>query len=428
MLALERHNLQTCGGSLTENFYSLKRERVVQIKGHEIPRASLGTPQLTRDTLALRKSDVWKSLAALVGLPYLTRKINESYEIHVPQTTTLGSRMIRDRLPPNPTMGQRLQHYYKSFLSKIYPSIHATYVFGVLAFNIAYLFDNSKYSSPLLWLIGTRLRRLSEADHRMMAVNARQPAAASPGPARVAQSNSILVPQSLYPCLLSYTRLLLPASIFALKFLEWWHASDFARQLSRKVLEGLELPPPLVTGSTHQMAATNASRSSQPGMATKTNTVSLSNTESQNCGVASFQSKLQHPRSKSSGLPILTVPAPSSTSFSSSNALCPVCLYPVQTPTAVQTGYVFCYTCIFKWIDGSHERQTAFLEGDDYELEWERYGQSEVKTGRTKDDREEEQSPDKNRKMHQWDLGQGRCPVTGRKGLGGTDGLRRLVV
>ena len=66
----------------------------------------------------------------------------------------------------NPSLRQRIFYYYKWFLRNVYPSVNAAYYFSVLAFNLAYLFDNTKYSSPFLWLIGTRIRRLGAADHR----------------------------------------------------------------------------------------------------------------------------------------------------------------------------------------------------------------------------------------------------------------------
>ena len=99
MLLVERHFLKLYGGSFTENFYGLKRERVLRVRGGEIPRAQLGAAAQVRDTLKLRDSDVWRNLAVLVGLPYLKRKLDESYDIHAAQTgisgTPDGERMAR---------------------------------------------------------------------------------------------------------------------------------------------------------------------------------------------------------------------------------------------------------------------------------------------------------------------------------------------
>ncbi|KAI4136395.1 MAG: hypothetical protein L6R39_007810, partial [Caloplaca ligustica] len=244
MLAVERHYLRTYGGGFTENFYGLKRERALRIKGGEAPRASRGASNLMREALQLTEKDIWKNLAIMVGLPYVKRKLDESYEIHAPQASIVGPQYGRDTLPPNPTIRQRILYYYKWFLRNVYPSINAAYYFSILAFNLAYLFDNTKFSSPFLWLIGTRIRRMGQADYRAIALAEQQtPPPSHPGAARPSQTNSIWNPVTfatiIYPRLLSSLRLLLPTSIFALKFLEWWHASDFARQLSRKAAEGL---------------------------------------------------------------------------------------------------------------------------------------------------------------------------------------------
>jgi peroxin-12 len=359
MLIVERHFLKTHGGGFTENFYGLKREKALQ---SEIPRAQIGAPAIVRETLSLTETDIWKNLAVMVGLPYLKRKLDESYDINAPRAL-LGANYTR--LPPNPTLKQRFLHYYRWFLRNIYPSINAAYYFSLIAFNLAYLFDNSKYSSPFLWLIGTRMRRLGQADYQAIAA-LNEPTIA---PAGRPGSSSIFHPRTLYPRLLSSLKFVLPTSIFALKFLEWWHASDFARQLSRKAAEGLELPPPIVSGLSIVAKTTlPSSEKSNP-----TDNANLSSNP---------------PIASSCLLPIFTVPQPAN------SGLCPICEEEVQTATACQTGFVFCYTCIHKWVNGDHEKQEAFMVG-----------------------REEK-----------WESGKGRCAVTGRRVLGGTEGLRRIMV
>ena len=436
MLAVERHFLKTYGGGFTENFYGLKRERVLRIKGGEVPRARLGAPGLMRETLQLQASDIWKNLAIMVGLPYLKRKLDESYDIHTPQAAIIGSSYNRESLPHDATIRQRILYYYKWFLRNIYPSINAAYYFSLLAFNLAYLSDKSKFSSPFLWLIGTRFRRLSEADNRAIALTA-QSAATSPShpTARPGQASSLFNPLTfafvIYPRLLSSLRILLPTSIFALKFLEWWHASDFARQLSKKATEGLDLPPPVISGLPLKSDSQNTKESTQvEGSLSLTsplaNTVSLSSPPSDNHEPATppttSRSTAKHtpPICATTLLPIHTVPAPKS----NTSSLCPICMHPIQTPTSAQTGFVFCYTCIFKWVDGSHERQIAFMEGKGGNEEgWdEEFGKEG--SGRKEGEDEEKRGTREGR----WESGKGRCAVTGRKVLAGTDGLRRVMV
>ena len=436
MLIVERHYLKTYGGGFTENFYGLKREKVLRIKGGEAPRAQLAAPALMRETLQLQSRDIWNNLAITVGLPYLKRKLDESYDIHVPQATMLGPNYNRNNLPPDATIRQRIMYYYKWFLRKVYPSINAAYYFSILAFSLGYLFDNTKYSSPFLWLIGIRIRRLSQVDHRAIALAEQRPAPAASGTgARPGQGSSIFNPVTfasiIYPRLLSSLKLLLPASIFALKFLEWWHASDFARQLSKKAAEGLDLPPPVISGlppkPTHkEKPKAPVSSSSKP---TTTNTVSLSSPPPQkeptspriSSSDPSKPTKPSPPISSSSLLPIHTVPPPTV----STSSLCPICIRPIQTATSAQTGFVFCYTCIFKWVDGSHERQMLFMAG-----------KSGGEEGWDEDDFESDEDQKKEGKSGgrggskggKWESGKGRCAVTGRRVLGGTDGLRRVMV
>lgn len=382
MLLVERHFLRTYGGSFTENFYSMKRARVLRVRGGEIPRAQLGASDSVRDAVRLSSRDVWKNLAVLVGLPWLKRKFDESYDVHAAHANLLGPGYNRERdgLQRGASIKQRLMFWYKWFLRNIYPSVNAAYYFSLLVFNMAYLFDSTKYHSPFLWLIGTRIRRLGPADHAAIAALSQ---ARKPGPARPGETGSLFSPRtlarSITPRLLSSLKILLPTSIFALKFLEWWHASDFARQLSRKAAENMDLPPPVLPS-----APSTRKQENEP-----------------------IQNNPDPPIAASSLLPILTVPLPAD------SALCPICSTPVTNPTASPSGFVYCYTCIHRWVEGEHERQVAFMEG----------------AGREEGGEEsEEWSREEGSREGRWESGKGRDAVTGRKVLGGTEGLRRVVV
>jgi peroxin-12 len=365
MLLVERHYLRTRGGSFTEHFYGLKREKALQ---SEIPRASSAAASIVRDTLKLADADIWKNLAVMVGVPYLKRKLDESHEIEAPRAL-LGANYTR--MPANPTVRQRIMHYYRWFIRNVYPSVHAGYCFAVLAFNLAYLFDNSKYHSPLMWLIGTRIRRMNGADYRALE-ELEKPLSGHPPAAGL----SIFSPRTLGPRILGSLSVLLPTSIFALKFLEWWYASDFAKQLTRKAAENLELPPPVVSG----LAALGLKKPKKGGEQAQVNTKEEKEAKAGNVENA--------PIATPSLLPIYTVPAPED------SELCPICEDEIQTATACQTGVVYCYSCIHRWVDGSHSKQEEFMAD----------------------------------KAGKWESGEGRCAVTGRRILGGTEGLRRIMV
>ncbi|KAL2370904.1 peroxisome assembly protein 12 [Blastomyces gilchristii SLH14081] len=455
-LLVERYYLRTFGGSFTENFYSLKRERVLATKNGEVPRAQLGAAGPVRETLKLRSSDIWKNLAVMVGIPYLKRKLDEGYDIHAAPHAALaasgggGPRYHPDDdLPHNPTVRQRLMHYYKWFLRNVYPSLNAAYYFAILAFNLAYLFDNTKYSSPFLWLIGTRIRRLGPADHAAIELATQPPKAKTKTPGtRPSGALGFLRPENIYPHLLGSLKIFLPTSIFALKFLEWWHASDFSRQLARKATEALDLPAPVVSGMLSPTAATAAATASATAKKATTSTTTSKSSDKPSSSQTHIPKRPNPPPiSSTSYLPIFTVPLPAvdpaaadaNPASASTQSPCPICLNPLNNPTACQTGYVFCYSCIFRWINGEHERQIDFMNGKG--SEWEDDGDGDghgrentVQTvtgemsGTDGEGGKGNDLDNKSSRVGRWESGEGRCAVTGRRVLGGSEGLRRVLV
>ncbi|KAK4103795.1 hypothetical protein N658DRAFT_494306 [Parathielavia hyrcaniae] len=356
-LVVERHYLRTRAGSFTEHFYGLKREKALAA---EIPRATAAAPGAVRDALRLTRADVWRNLLVVVGVPYLKRKLDEAFEVDAPRAM-LGAAYNRPPAAGAPWR-ERVAFWWRWFLRRVYPGVNAAYYLALLAFNLAYLFDNSKYHSPFLWLIGTRVRRMNAADYK--AIEALEEKVAKRGARRTIGARA-----------LGGLSMVLPASIFALKFLEWWYASDFAKQLSRKAAESLDLPPPVVTGLPEGKKGPAQEKAAQ-------DEEELDKEEKERRAVERAHI------AASSLLPIYTVPAPEDSDQ------CPICEGDIITPAACQTGVIYCYTCIHKWLTGTHARQEKFMA----------------------------------EKAGKWESGEGRCAVTGRRVLGGTEGLRRIMV
>ncbi|KAK3352384.1 Pex12 amino terminal region-domain-containing protein [Lasiosphaeria hispida] len=367
-LLVERHYLRTRAGAFTEHFYGLKREKALAA---EIPRAAARAPGVVRDVLRLSSGDVWRNLAVIVGVPYLKRKLDEAYEVDAPRAM-LGAG-YNQRPGAGAGWRERVVWYGRWFLRNVYPSVNAAYYFAMIAFNLAYLFDNSKYHDPFLWLIGTRVRRMGAADYQAIEKALEKAQRGTTG----VRPGSAMSPRAIGARMMGGLSLVLPTSIFALKFLEWWYASDFAKQLSQKAAESLDLPPPVVTGIDD---AAGKGKAKAPA---KTRSGDEEDEERGNKKAAE-----DAPVAASSLLPIYTVSAPADSS------LCPICEDDITTATACQTGVVYCYTCIHKWITGAHARQERFMAG----------------------------------KEGKWESGEGRCAVTGRRVLGGTEGLRRIMV
>lgn len=71
-------------------------------------------------------------------------------------------------------------------------------------------------------------------------------------------------------------------------------------------------------------------------------------------------------------------------------------------------------------MDGSHDRQMMFMEGKSGGDEG--WDEDDFESG---DEEGDERGGSREGK---WESGKGRCAVTGRRVLGGTDGLRRVMV
>jgi hypothetical protein len=444
MLLVERYFLRTFGGSFTENFYGLKRERVLKIRGGLLPRAEMGAAGEAREVLKLRDSDMWKNLAVLVGLPYIKRKLDESYDIHVAHSGVLASGARRQQeLPPNASLKARFMHYYKWFLRRMYPSVNAAYYLSLMIFNLAYLCDASKYYSPFLWLISTRIRRLSEADYRAIEQAKQSPSSSSAAPTTTPTSTPAAVAaaatataathppprapatswlpscgalaQALAPHVATSAQLVLPACVLALKALEWWHASDFSSHMSRTSARDLDLPPPVVAAPPPPppQPATPPNWPSPPRL--QLEGAAAEKKPAAGAGGARLGTP---PISSLSLLPIYTVRPPAD----AATDLCPICLRRMDNPTASPYGHVYCYACIHKWVDGTHERQRAFMDGGDAAAGgdggWGDDGEAAGGGGEDAGGRSRE---------GRWESGAGRDAVTGRRILGGSDVLRRLI-
>lgn len=355
MLLLERHQLRTTGGSFTESFYRLRRERAPSA---DVPRARAATPRLLRNTLALSSRDMATSLALLVGLPYLKRKLDDAYELQAAAELLGGYRRRRHGEP----LSARLLRF-------LYPGLQAAFCLTQLAFQLAYLAGRSRFHDPLLWLARLRLRRTTaeeeeeEEEGREGLVSA---AASSPVSALLSA--------------------LLPAGIFALKLVEWWHQSEIAKRIAQPGGDDIQPPPPLLYASSAQGSEEQRSEATtadkDDGEAGHLGGILAGNDEA--------EARTDGPRppvARSSRLPILVVAPPRDSNC------CPICGDAMTTPTACQTGIVYCYVCIHRWLEGSHRKQELFMA---------------TRAGR-------------------WESGQGRCAVTGQRLLGGTDGLRRIM-
>lgn len=310
MLIVESHFLKSYGGTFTENFYGLKRERASSLKS--VSRTASAAPDMLSKAAALRRNDRLWSIVCIIGIPYVKAKLDEQWEIHGAPDAVLGTSARRSAaLSPDASTKERLKHYTRRLFKSGYPTLNSAYYLSGLYFNLAYMFGSSNYHSVSHAFLRQRMRRLDGEDYRRIEASQAKPIELPP--------NSSLSPlvflRLLLPRGISALKYLLPLGIFFLKFLEWWQASDFAAQLARKTSSSIDLPPPKKSPVLENLQTLNNSKK------------------------------------------------------------CRICNNEIVNPTAIQTGFVFCYVCAYKWV-----KEFSY------------------------------------------------CPITGQRLLTGVDGLRRLMI
>ncbi|KAG1351442.1 hypothetical protein G6F62_002976 [Rhizopus arrhizus] len=288
MLLIERHYLKEWSGSFAENFYGLKRISSASVTNFASP--------INSKTPSLSTKDINKSLLVLVGLPYIKCKLDLFYQqVASPSNSILGDddeqhEIENEELEDNNTKPSRkLAIRLKRLFKKVYPIINFIYHVSNLGYNIAYMFEKTRYYTPWLHLIGIEVKRMDMNDYRAYYEKTAKP---------VTQSISLKSPLKTMSAIVSkvieYLKVLLPMSIFFFKFLEWWYSSEFSRSNTFSQGENDEntVPPP---------------------------------------------EKIK--------------PHPNGTTVPNKPNTCPLCLNnPINNPTAMPSGYVFCYTCVYHYL------------------------------------------------------------------------------
>ncbi|QRW19188.1 ankyrin repeats [Rhizoctonia solani] len=208
MLIVERHYLKVHGASFAENFYGLKRRRTPAV---ETVRVNAALNEISPHE-KLQPRDINRSLFFLVGIPYLRAKAHQYYEDF---GGGIDSSLVDGASRPSLsqlTLADKLKNAYKS----IYPWMNLGMELWQLAHSLGF-------------------RRLCYV-----------PKSADKDPARPSGVLALIRHYLFHSRrqLLDSLKLLLPISIFFLKFLEWWYSpSSPARALSAP-RSGPAIPPP----------------------------------------------------------------------------------------------------------------------------------------------------------------------------------------
>ncbi|CUM57050.1 uncharacterized protein AC631_05212 [Debaryomyces fabryi] len=375
-------------GSFTENFYGLKRVSQTPLSDTKYRSSKLTqlVPSMIEERRSLSSLQRFASIFEITGVSYLSEKFNYWYEIWYPKYVT------NQLVPNDPT--NRADVYkteFKRRFVKLYPILQSIFRTGNFFTTLLYLSGLSKSPTLLTLLFKINYSRLNQYDYSKHEpkVTSKKDMPNKIAPPTLAASILRILNKNITKPSWRLINFILgtffPIAIFTLKFLEWYNNSNFALKIAKtqgNVLDSL-LPPP---------------------------------------------------SSLSRGRRLDSKPK----KVYNSGKTCPLCKDEISNPAIIETGYVFCYSCIYNYLTQSHKivsekvkLKREELDSDDEESDIEKEVQSE-KVG---DEAEANATPEDKITV---DINKGgRCPITGKKLLGckwnglkeewEIEGIRRLI-
>jgi peroxin-12 len=143
----------------------------------------------------------------------------------------------------------------KSTFKAIYPYSNIAYELYLLSYNIRYLFDKTPYWRPWLSWMNVEVRRMSADDYRaaqattasllLSPLRRHSPSGLPPTIMTILGRSIQLIPLLSFEAL----KFLLPTSIFFFRFLEWWYSAEGGYARLRKkgsgagAAQALRAPP-----------------------------------------------------------------------------------------------------------------------------------------------------------------------------------------
>lgn len=209
--------LRHWNSSFVEKFYGLKRVNRLPVK---TPRTSRFAGEKVDPLRRLTRKQVLGSVFFAVGVPYLREKAQQRYEM---LTARYSLKSIEeDRPKENAPLLDHWKFQFDNFLLRWFPKAILLGNTTELLLAATYLFKGSGPYTIADLALNTCYSRISAADHR------RNDEVISKGRFKTAKY------------VLNALGYVLPATLFGIKFLEWWSSSDIASRLANSEAE---LPP-----------------------------------------------------------------------------------------------------------------------------------------------------------------------------------------
>ncbi|KAG8996813.1 ubiquitin-protein ligase peroxin 12 [Tulasnella sp. JGI-2019a] len=297
MFFVERHYLRRHNASFAENFYGLKRRRKPLF---ETERANAAVGSHASGQEKLRNRELRLSLLFLVAIPYIRAKAQDYYEslgggVDADLLTEGADRSRAEALQRQQTLSDRLRDLFKT----VYPWTNVGFELWLLGYNVAYLFDQTPFYRPWHTWMGVDVRRMGADDYMPPPTSARQRPPIIPPRSLLTKLRRLLLRSpSLF---LDSLKVLLPTAIFFIKFLQWWYSPSSPARALNLSPAGPPIPPPKLLPP-HPL------------------------------GILGKKGDDEHEEKAGYGA-------------------CPICKNLLANATALPTGWVFCYKCIYKELE-----------------------------------------------------------------------------
>lgn len=373
-------------GSFTENFYGLKRVSQTPLSDskYNLSKLTQLVPSMIEERRKLSSLQTFVSIFEITGVSYLLEKFTYQYELLFSKYIT---NQLDEKVIENPR--ERKKVWLQRKYVELFPYFQSVWRWSNIVTTLMYLSGTSKSPSLLTFLFKINYSRLNQYDYSkneppLKRIRSDLPNRVSP-PSNVEKLVRFLTRYFTKPTWSSIRFILgtsFPLAIFTLKFLEWWNNSDFAKTVAKSQADALNsiIPPP-----------------------------------SKLTGLKRVEKKPKK--------------------IYKSGSTCPLCKEEILNPAIIETGYVFCYTCIYNYLRDSHKLVKASKK--------EESSDEDVTDEESEDDVEEEKKEkvsktEKPESGSSYDISKGgRCPITGRKLLGckwnsitqefDVEGVRRLI-
>ncbi|KAK9449780.1 Pex12 amino terminal region-domain-containing protein [Limtongia smithiae] len=317
--AVELRCLSAWNASFTESFYDLARQRGLSASDKVV--AASGRDHAVEQRVGrlaiLRKREIYGSLFFLVGVPYIVDKLDRRFEsLRAQLLFRLRAQQSSDGSSPIHARLRKLRVLLDKILLVTYPSLKMSTGIATLLLNMLYLFGRTPYHSLADLILGVRYTR---QQNPATATYSAPSSGASKG--RASRIVNVTVAA------------VLPTAVFMLKLLEWWHASDFPRQLAQSTRRRRREEEQQHQSQEDELLADS----------------------SQSTVLPETKYALDPPE-KPSAPPIQD---DGITAVRKVSGNCAICGNNITEPTAVETGQVFCYQCIYEYIAATPEDATA---------------------------------------------------------------------